>query len=64
MRSPACLSYMTPADRSEHGCRGYSCNYTGPSMVPAQGGSGPPDYDRFFKIVNDLIDMERKAKKK
>ena len=38
--------------------------YTGPSMVPAQGGSGPPDYDRFFKIVNDLIDMERKAKKK
>jgi len=38
--------------------------YTGPSMVPAQGGSGPPDYDRFFKVVNDLIDMERKAKKK
>src|SRR4051794_4742234 len=38
--------------------------YTGPSMVPAQAGSGPPDYDRFFKVVNDLIDMERKAKKK
>jgi thiol:disulfide interchange protein DsbA len=38
--------------------------YTGPSMVPGQGGSGPPDYDRFFKVVNELIDMERKAKKK
>ena len=37
--------------------------YTGPSMVTAQG-SGPPDYDRFFKVVNELIDMERKAKKK
>jgi protein dithiol oxidoreductase (disulfide-forming) len=36
--------------------------YTGPSMGAAQG--GPPDYERFFKIVNDLIDMERKAKKK
>jgi protein dithiol oxidoreductase (disulfide-forming) len=37
--------------------------YTGPSMVSA-GGSGPPDYDRFFKVVNELIDMERKARKK
>jgi len=37
--------------------------YTGPSMVSAPGG-GPPDYDRFFKVVNDLIDMERKARKK
>jgi protein dithiol oxidoreductase (disulfide-forming) len=36
--------------------------YTGPSMVSAQGGA--PDYDRFFKVVNELIDMERKAKKK
>lgn len=37
--------------------------FTGPSMVPGQGG-GPPDYDRFFKVVNELIDMERKARKK
>ena len=37
--------------------------YTGPSMVSAAG-SGPPDYDRFFKVVNELIDMERKARKK
>jgi protein dithiol oxidoreductase (disulfide-forming) len=37
--------------------------YTGPSMV-STGGSGPPDYDRFFKVVNELIDMERKARKK
>jgi protein dithiol oxidoreductase (disulfide-forming) len=37
--------------------------YTGPSMVSSPG-SGAPDYDRFFKVVNELIDMERKAKKK
>jgi protein dithiol oxidoreductase (disulfide-forming) len=37
--------------------------YTGPSMT-SQGASGPPDYDRFFKVVNELIDMERKARKK
>jgi thiol:disulfide interchange protein DsbA len=37
--------------------------YTGPSMVSPPGG-GPPDYDRFFKVVNELIDMERKAAKK
>jgi thiol:disulfide interchange protein DsbA len=36
--------------------------YTGPSMGAPQGGA--PDYERFFKIVNELIDMERKAKKK
>jgi thiol:disulfide interchange protein DsbA len=37
--------------------------YTGPSMGAAPG-SGPPDYDRYFKNVNELIDMERKAKRK
>ncbi len=37
--------------------------YTGPSMV-SPGGGAPPDYDRFFKVVNELIDMERKARKK
>jgi thiol:disulfide interchange protein DsbA len=37
--------------------------YTGPSMVTA-GANSPPDYDRFFKVVNELIDMERKARKK
>lgn len=37
--------------------------YTGPSMVPSPNG-GPPDYNRFFKVVDDLIEMERKAAKK
>jgi protein dithiol oxidoreductase (disulfide-forming) len=36
--------------------------YTGPSMGAPQG--APPDYDRFFKNVDELIDMERKARKK
>ncbi len=32
--------------------------YTGPSMVTAPGGG--MDYDRFFKVLDELIDMERK----
>jgi len=37
--------------------------YTGPSMGAAPN-SGAPDYARFFRNVDQLVDMERKAKRK